>query len=148
MSFRRISIVAFLLALFAFGVWRGEALYWWATTRVVYENGGAEEVDIMELRCRRWGQPARLYGPQRSWYRAEGTLSSEWFMARGTIRRASYWRQDGTLFCQLDESTERVGPPWLWGEKDETVRTAPWLLAGMTISEWWANLPEDSKMGP
>ena len=39
----------------------------------------------------------------------------------------------------------RTTPPWLWGETDQTEPTAPWLLAGMTVDEWWDSLPDDRK---
>ena len=59
------------------------------------------------------------------------------------------WRGSGEILSQTTgvapNLTSRRAPPWSWGETDQTEPTAPWVLEGKTVDEWWDSLPEDKK---
>ena len=36
-------------------------------------------------------------------------------------------------------------PPWLWGATDQTEASAPWILEGLEVDDWYRQLPKSQR---
>ena len=145
---RKLALFVLALAFAVIGVWRGPALWTWATTEVVYQiNLGR----VGEHRFHRWRKDEfgrRVQFHSRVWNESGVLINDSKFIIMqftrfegdGTVMNQSYF--DGTGSVELTE------PPWLWGVKDQTESTAPWVLVGKSQEEWWRSLPEEKKWRP
>lgn len=143
----RLSILAVLLAFAALGVWRGEALWTWATTRVVYERYGMSGPGSPEIlaahRVSRWGSDRSLEGWQRHWHVETGFLAKRWY-ATGELEldyeevsEGTTWGHTGRISQQVHRGEEWQSPPWRCGETDQAEPTAHWIQEGVSFEEWW-----------
>ena len=137
---RRAKLVLLVLAvaLVGLGVWawvNAGPLYWWVMTERVYvERVDSEGYRVRGYRGRsRWGDDDRL--PLLVlWYVDTGLMANK--SVHGEQPRATTWRHDGTVNCQLGHDRARLRggptlwsrPPWLWGVTDQTEPSMPaWM---------------------
>lgn len=149
MTLRRIAIIVPLLALVGVGVWQGTAVYWFVLTRQSPGHGSSTGgVDgVVKFggysRFSRWSKDTKLLGESVKWYADSGHLYSRSFHRSDGSRRTTTWNADGTIRFQMEsdmnpfDSTHRREPPWLWGEEDQTSPTAPWVLQGTSMRDWY-----------
>ena len=120
------------LAVVVLGVWRGEALWEWATIRQHWsdwpDRGWGGNIAILHKRSRWTGQPILYSDDVIAWYRSTGFKAYE-RSKEGT----TFWKLDGTLkhqavWLELGAAV-RTHPAWWWGMTDQTAPSAPaWIL--------------------
>ncbi len=147
---RRLAVLAMVLALVGIGVWKGPTIWTLLTTHVVYARDGEQ---IIQLRLFRGQSDVNQLMPgewhsHTAWSATTGTVLNR-YSAQGETE----WDLEGRIIGQYwaDELTlggSRESPPWRWGEADQTVPTAPWVLAGTTVDDWWERLPGGMKGKP
>lgn len=151
MNPRRVAVIVLLLALVGVGVWKGEAVWWFVLTRQSpfygeSRNGSSSVVKFGGYSSfSRWSDDAQLLGESVDWYADSGYLHSRSFHRFDGSWRTTEWNADGTIRIQMDDlhrggfsaTKGRTKPPWLWGEKDETSPTAPWVHRRMSMMDWY-----------
>ena len=141
---RRLSLLVLLLAFVGVGAWRGPALFWWATTEVYWTREDGAPGVVFEHAYWRWYSGSRFDGLWWvSWEQETGMRRAEevrgkrtWWFPTGEIEEQT--RYDDPEFF-LDQ------PPWRWGKTDLVSPDAPWVLADMTLDDWWDSLPDEVK---
>ena len=138
---RRAKLVLLVLAcaIVGLGVWRGAAVWWWATTKRVYEEWFNEQ----EF----GGHPVRGWKIMRRWG-GESAVARIGFYAETGMkaihevyepsRRITVWNIDGTVRRQgtLRRALGDLGgrtseaPPWQWGVTDRKRRDKPAWSSG------------------
>ena len=135
MTQRRIAILFVLLSFFGLGAWQRQALWLLATTKLVYLRS---EKTVERRRVKR-SDDAKCVDSE-SWWCETGMMSSRLHGVGFTT-----WAPDGKVAVQWYPGHTSIKPPWRWGVSDQADPTAPWVIAGMSVDEWWDSQPNEIK---
>ena len=119
-------------------------LWLWTTTDVTYERWGDRVTRIRSKRTSSRNPTEPMGVLAHSWLTKNGMLVRTDHRSRYTI-----WSESGALLRQVDVGPDprvRTSPPWWWGETDQTHGTSPWIVAGLSLDEWWESLPGSRKI--
>lgn len=99
------------------------------------------------------GRMLDTIGVQRTWrIGGEEIDTRSWFVDTGFLYQVHgaepgmvSWLPDGNVWLQVSQTGPRLfvvvtSPPWRDGVTDQTTPSAPWLEAGVTADEWWAEV--------
>ena len=138
------------IAVVGAGIWSYPAIHVRLMSRPVYlRMDESEGVFISESRAPRGRHPGIYPGPLRCWYPKTGYLQISGMRSWEGATRLTEWTEDGRLKGQYfeteDHRFEIHEPPWLWGAEPQTAPSAPWLIEGKSLEQWWDSLPRNQK---
>ena len=137
-TFRRIGVLLILAALISVLGFRWGPELWW---QIRHEKRGFRHKGVGAGFI--WVHRAtNVSHAEMIWYEETGFLATE-VLPRYPGRVATFYAPDGTITVQTRQT--RAGetpelkrePPWWQGKSDQSEPSAPWILAGQTLDEWW-----------
>ena len=132
----RLVLLVLAVALAVLGLWRGEAVWRWATAERFYDDAAHWTLNVRgyETSGRWWDHRESI-----RWYTDTGFKAHEALYRDTLCVRETYWNTDGTVDYQTYEADAKArgqwvthptqtSPPWLWGVTDQTEPTMPeWM---------------------